>query len=197
MTTRAAGVTEAGTGLPAKHRSHARQNLARVLAAAEEIFAADGLEASIPRIAERAGVGKATVYRSFPTKGDLVAAVASSRLDWLVERFRCALQQQPSWDALVGAFEDVAVRASGDRCLSDAIHSGAVPRSTERLQILHAAVDALVARAQDEGSCRRDVEGRDVRLLVTGCIDQLRSEGIGDPAGTSRYVRLVLDAFRT
>ena len=51
------------------------------------MFAERGLDAGIPDIAERAGVGKGTVYRSFPTKDHLIAAVVVDRL----QVFRCRL----------------------------------------------------------------------------------------------------------
>ena len=56
-------------------RADAVRNRARVIAAAAEVFAERGIEASVPAVAARAGVGKATVYRSFPPKEHLVAAV--------------------------------------------------------------------------------------------------------------------------
>ena len=64
---------------PSKRRD-AVANAARVVAAAAEVFAERGLDAPIPEIAKRAGVGKATVYRNFPTKADLVMAIALDRM---------------------------------------------------------------------------------------------------------------------
>src|SRR5262245_43871561 len=67
----------------AARRSDARRNHERVLAAAIEGFTEHGLDATIPQVAERAGVGKATVYRSYPTKADLIEAIAQQHVDWL------------------------------------------------------------------------------------------------------------------
>ena len=61
-------------------RADAVRNRERVVAAAAAVFAERGIEASVPGVAERAGVGKATVYRSFPTKEHLVAAVVADHL---------------------------------------------------------------------------------------------------------------------
>src|SRR5690348_17101316 len=71
-------------------RADARRNHERVIAAAIEVFAERGLEATVPEVAARAGVGKATVYRSYPTKADLVAAVARHQINWLAERVAAA-----------------------------------------------------------------------------------------------------------
>ena len=65
-------------------RADAVRNRAAVLAAAEAVFAEHGTDAGVDLVAERAGVGKATVYRSFPTKETLLAEVVTRQLDaWL------------------------------------------------------------------------------------------------------------------
>jgi AcrR family transcriptional regulator len=61
-------------------RSDALRNRLRVVQAASEIFAEQGIRASVADVAARAGVGNATVYRSYPTKAELLAEVA---LLWL------------------------------------------------------------------------------------------------------------------
>src|SRR4051794_1873565 len=83
-------------------RADARRNHERVLAAAAEVFTEHGLDATIPQVAARAGVGKATVYRSFPTKADLVRALAQTHVDWLDARIEAALEaaQQDAYRAL-------------------------------------------------------------------------------------------------
>src|SRR5437879_1054230 len=56
-------------------RTDARANRERVIAAAHELFSDRGIGAEIRDIADRAGVAVGTIYRNYPTKGDLVAAV--------------------------------------------------------------------------------------------------------------------------
>ena len=65
------------TEIPAERqlRADARRNRARVLAAAEAVFAEVGVHAGIELIAHRAGVGVGTVCRNFATKEDLIAEV--------------------------------------------------------------------------------------------------------------------------
>ncbi len=57
-------------------RADARRNRERVLEAAGEPFAEHGLDAQMPDVARRAGVGVGTVYRHFATKDALVEALA-------------------------------------------------------------------------------------------------------------------------
>ncbi|MFD2025299.1 TetR/AcrR family transcriptional regulator [Promicromonospora aerolata] len=65
----------AATPAPRPLRADARRNRDAVLRAARETFAEDGVLASLDGIALRAGVGNATLYRHFPTRDDLLAAV--------------------------------------------------------------------------------------------------------------------------
>jgi AcrR family transcriptional regulator len=64
------------TGRPL--RADAARNRARILAAARDQFAAHGSEAGMDEIAAAAGVAVGTLYRHFPTKADLVAAVSEN-----------------------------------------------------------------------------------------------------------------------
>ena len=64
-------------------RADARRNYEAVLAAAAEVFAADGPDASLDEIARRAGVGNATLYRHFPNRRDLLVAVCVDEVDKL------------------------------------------------------------------------------------------------------------------
>src|SRR3954465_8443716 len=69
-------------------RSDARRNLESILRAAAEAFAEGGLEVGVAEVARRAGVGTATIFRRFPTKDDLIAAVFQMRMDEIVELAR-------------------------------------------------------------------------------------------------------------
>src|SRR5271170_1892750 len=65
-------------------RADAQRNHDKILAAAEEIFALDGVAVPIDIVAERAGVGVGTLYRHFPTKESLYEAIVTTRLDGLL-----------------------------------------------------------------------------------------------------------------
>lgn len=62
-------------------RADAQRNRDAILRAAREVFETDGVLASLDGIALRAGVGNATLYRNFPARDDLLAAVASAAVD--------------------------------------------------------------------------------------------------------------------
>jgi AcrR family transcriptional regulator len=97
-------------------RADAQRNLRRVLDAAREVFAEQGSEASVTAIAERAGVGVATIFRRFPTKDDLLGAILEQRLDELVDAADAALV-----DGGLRAFMTAAVAAADISVLVTAV----------------------------------------------------------------------------
>jgi AcrR family transcriptional regulator len=168
-----------------------------VVAAAAEVFAAKGLDAGIPEIAALAGVGKATVYRSFPSKEHLVAAVAAQRLSWVTEQITHALMDL----APAQAFEAVVVRIA-ERQAVDGAMSGSLaadirlPELDAARATMLAAWATLIDRGRDAGALRADATVEDLRVLFTGISQVLRAADERDPAVWRRYGRLVADALR-
>jgi AcrR family transcriptional regulator len=178
-------------------RADARRNRERVIRAAAAVFADKGMEAGIPEIAQRAGVGKATVYRSFPSKEHLVAAVAAERLDWITTLATQALTD----DDPAAAFERV-ILAIAERQASDCAVAGSLaadihlPELDAARATTHAALDALVDRAREAGALREDATSLDLKVLFTGIAHVLRESHEQDPAVWSRYGELIVDALR-
>src|SRR6476660_4014192 len=81
-------------------RADARRNRAAVTKAAKKLFADQGLEAQIPDVAKAAKVGVGTVYRHFPTKDDLIAALAAERFERLAEKAREGIARDDAWEGL-------------------------------------------------------------------------------------------------
>lgn len=168
-------------------RADARRNLERVLDAATEVFAASGPDASIDEIARLAGVGHGTVFRRFPTKDDLMYAVVERHVSQMCELAQAALASDDPGEAF---FDFARTAASGvmtspglHRCV---VHCGEKPRGAE-LEELGAK---LVARAQEAGAVRRDVDPSDVSSL-------LRAALLAAPPGQwERYLDVVLDGLR-
>ena len=151
----------------------------------------------MPEVAERAGVGKATVYRSFPTKEHLIAAVAVARLGDFEQRVRAQLEAPDAWQALHDLLADSAVRQCADRAITAALASGV---ANEQLAAARAsmweAVGALLDRAKAEGRIAPEATVADLRVLWAGVTRVLAQDGNGDPATWRRYAGLVLRALR-
>jgi AcrR family transcriptional regulator len=185
---------EAGT-LP--KRADAIRNRKRVVAAAAAVFAERGVEATVPEVAERAGVGKATVYRSFPSKEHLVAAVALQRLDEFERSARDRLDDPDAWQSLLEVFGEAAERYCRDRTLIGALFAGVRSDllAPARGRVWH-AVGELMERAKAQGSMRPDATPADLRVLWAGAARMLAADAVDDPAEWRRYAALALGALR-
>ena len=81
-------------------RADAQRNHDAVLAAARAVFAQAGIDAPMEDVARAAGVGKGTLYRRFPTREHLFAAILEDRVDELDASARRALDAPDAWRAL-------------------------------------------------------------------------------------------------
>jgi AcrR family transcriptional regulator len=177
-------------------RSDAVRNRARVLQAAAEVFAERGLGAGVPEIAARAGVGKATVYRSFPTKDHLIAAILEERMQWFERRTVEAAQQPDAGAAFRALLLDAAERQAGDAALAGIlVPLKRSPQFDEVRRRAQSALDEVVRKAVEQGALRPDARADEVRDLVTGAWQVLREAGETDLAAWRRYTELVADAF--
>ncbi|WP_326567804.1 helix-turn-helix domain-containing protein [Amycolatopsis rhabdoformis] len=173
-----------------ERRLDARRNHERVLSAAEEAFAEHGLAATVPGIAERAGVGKATVYRNYPAKEDLVSAIADRWFAELEKQLPGSTQDpvRALHEAVVGLFAALA----RNRLLADLLAEGSASSSARLLDLL----GKRVAAARDAGQLRTDASVTDVRVLLCGAVLQLIRLDVRDEAAWRRYGELVLNALR-
>jgi len=178
-------------------RADAVRNRERVLSAAVEVLAEKGEDAVVPEIAARAGVGKGTVYRCFPTKDHLVAAVASERARWFEREARAAAAADDSWGAFAAFMERFADAHSRDRGMVFSMSQGLeLPELVEARAAAQDAVRELMERAKAQGTMRADAEPADLRILLSGVARSLVSAEERDPAVWRRYARLVVDALR-
>ncbi|XVV10232.1 TetR/AcrR family transcriptional regulator [Actinoplanes sp. CA-131856] len=177
-------------------RADAARNRSALLAAAAEEFAAHGLDASVADIARRAGIGKGTVFRHFPTKDDLLAAVVLDRVDDLA-----ALAQRLTTATDPGAalleFMEAAAGRQQQLDLSFLRESGEVnARLTSARERLFAAIIALVARAQEAGAVRPDIDGMDVILLMCAPNHVVSFVPNPPPDLWRRYLGIIFDGLR-
>ena len=124
-------------------RADAQRNLERILEAARAVFAEEGLEASVADVAQRAGVGTATIFRRFPTKDDLVAAMLEQELETVVARAQAAAAADDPAAAMAEFFSGVVETFIEDRCFCEASGGDLFerPRIKEFVGELTAALD--------------------------------------------------------
>ncbi|MGK8556335.1 TetR/AcrR family transcriptional regulator [Nocardia gipuzkoensis] len=178
-------------------RADARRNRALVLTAAQRAFAEQGASVSLAEVARRAGVGAGTVYRHFPTKGDLLEAVMQQRIDRLAELAAEHLGAPDAGAAFFDFCAAVIATTPGNQALCDLVRSDdGWPRVLVRSagERFHRALADLLVAAQRAGAVRADVELEDVLAIFTGCvaIQQLRKTS----GSLDRTAAIVLDALR-
>jgi AcrR family transcriptional regulator len=180
-------------------RADARQNRARVLAAATDVLSEVGMKASVEEIARRAGVGVGTVCRHFPTKQELVDAVLVTLYEQLLVDGHAALANPDAG----AAFESYVVKQAAFQADHLALAEQMArpldpegPRGPVRLQ-LRAVISELLARAQAAGRVRSDVGAADVSLLLSG-IANATAQAAGHIGRelTDRYLAILLDGLR-
>ena len=152
-------------------RADAQRNLGRIIEAASEAYAELGPDVTMDEVARRAGVGHGTVFRRFPTKAALRAAVIAMRLDELLAQAR-ELIEKPDAGA---AFEEF-VWAAAEACRRDrALFQGieqceGSAEVAEAKRELHDVVGTLIRRAQRAGAIRRGLDSHDIGALVGAAI---------------------------
>src|SRR3954447_3263151 len=100
-------------------RADAARNRAAIVEAARVVFAEHGLDAPLDDIAKRAGTGNATLYRRFPQRADLVAAVFAERMAEHVDAVQAGLADDDPWNGFAGYIQAVGAMQARDLGLAD------------------------------------------------------------------------------
>src|SRR5215211_4757483 len=178
-------------------RADARRNREAVTGAAKKLFADQGLDAQMPDVAKAAKVGVGTVYRHFPTKDDLVAALVAERFERLAQKAREDLEMADAWEGVCDFIRFAAQIQADDRGLCEVMGS--------RPEVMDAAATAaglpelceqLVKRAQRSGELRRDLAWEDIPMIACG-LGRITQATAGPAAGRwPRFVEIILDGLR-
>ena len=177
-------------------RSDAKRSLDALLEAAKDVFAASGVDAPIREIAAQAGVGVGTVYRHFPQRSDLVAAVFRREIDACADAAATLAEQNEPFDALAQWMQRFAVFFATKRGLASALHSGDAAFETLPAHFdlrLRPALERLLTSATAAGQVRRDVSADELLHAVARLCSSPRNDGSGQ---AERMVALLADGLR-
>ena len=175
-------------------RADARQNRARLISAATAAFAEKGADAPLEDIARRAGVGIGTLYRHFPSRLDLQAAVFRTQVRDVCEQGDALLVTDAPQQAFAAWARALTMYLVTKRGLSRALIDAVGVESeliTSCWMTMRETTERLLENAQRAGVIRSDVTGVDVMRLVHGVA--VSSEK--DPDRTDLLLSIMLDGL--
>jgi AcrR family transcriptional regulator len=181
-------------------RADAQRNIDALLEGAKTVFLASGVDAPVREIAEKAGVGVGTVYRHFPQRSDLIAAVFRREIDACADAAPVLATQHKPGEAFVRWMQRYVDFIATKRGLAAALHSGdpafdALPAYFH--QRLCPALQTLLEAAAASGEIRAGVEPYDLLLAVAGLCSVSSHPALHvGPDRARRMVELLIDGLR-
>ena len=182
------------TGGLSGRRAEAERNHGRILDAAREVFLTDP-EAPISAVAARAGVGISALYRRYPSKEELLRALAADGLTRYIADLQAALDdERDPWTAYVDCLNRVVDGRSQALAQRLAGTFTPTPELTAMAQRAGHLADTLFRRVRRSGDLRGDVSEADIVLLLETImlVDLPGSDG---GALRRRYLALLLQAL--
>lgn len=175
-------------------RVDAQRSLDALLQAAKALFASDGVDVPIRAIAAKAGLGVGTVYRHFPQRSDLIAAVFRREIDDCADAAEELARAHEPVEALQLWMLRFSAFFATKRGLAGALHSGDaayanLPGHFEAR--LRPALEGLMASAVATGRVRSDIAPGE----LLGAIARLSTSDIADATETGRMVALLGDGL--
>lgn len=180
-------------------RADARRNYERIVAMAEEAFAAHGVDASLEEIARRAGVGSATLHRHFPSRRRLLEAVFHDRVEALCARAREHARTSGPGPALFAWLRDLNAYAEASRGLAasllrDGRDADLLERDGGCAATITVAAGELLEHARRARAVRPDVRAEDLVALVSAI--SLATEEHPDEAQAGRLLDIAIAGVR-
>jgi len=179
-------------------RADAARNRKAIVDTARSVFAEQGLDVALDEIARRAGIGNATLYRRFPSRADLVAAVFAEQMADHVAAVEAALGDPDPWAGLGSYLTAIAAMQANDRGLADLVTMdlSAAPEIESLRAQAFAGLVTLLERAKAAGALRAEFNPEDVLVLLmanAGLVE--RTHGSAGTA-SARLVHLFIDGMR-
>lgn len=178
-------------------RSDAERNRERIVEAACEVFAEQGLEAPLTGVARRAGVGIATLYRRFPTREDLIAAAFEDQMTAYADAIDQALADTDPWHGFCTYIERVCGMQAADHGFTDVLITSfpsADALEAERARAYRGFL-TLTVKAKSTGRLRQDFSDRDLVILLMANAGVLAATAESAPDTWRRFVGYMLQSF--
>jgi AcrR family transcriptional regulator len=151
----------------------------------------------MPDVARAANVGVGTVYRHFPTKDHLIAAIATQHFERMAERGREDLELTDAWEGLCNFIRFAIQLQADDRGLCEVMSSRPeVMDSAARAAGLPELCDELIERAQRSGQLRPDLDWEDLPMIACSIGHITQAGPLPSVGRWPRLVEIILDGLR-
>ena len=182
---------------PRRLRSDAERNRDLIVRAARQVYAGEGLGASMAAVARRAGVGIATLFRRFPTRAHLLDAAFAESMEACADAMETALGDPDPWHGFTFFIEHICEMQAIDRGFADLLtmaFPAAEAVEAKRAEAYRGFAE-LIARAQAAGRLRPDFSPDDLVVLLMANAGVLAATHDAAPDAWRRLVAYMLQAF--
>jgi AcrR family transcriptional regulator len=177
-------------------RSDAVRNRAKLVAAARDLFARNGLDVPVEEITHQAGVGMGTLYRHFPTKDELIDAVLEDAFAEILALAERADAADDAWAGLTSFFENALELRFQNRGVRELIESGnRGVRHAEMRKRIRPVIRRLIERAQAQGMLRPDFRLDDVSFVFQA-VGRAIESGDGGRNAWRRHLDFLFDGLK-
>ncbi|MEU8329220.1 TetR/AcrR family transcriptional regulator [Micromonospora sp. NPDC048839] len=187
--------TPAASGVT-RRRADAVRNRQRVLGATKTLLAEGRATLTVDAISRKAGVGTATVVRTFGSKEALIDAAVAELLEPLVQRGRDALLEPDAEQALRGFLVEVIAFQSTYWIMGERLGEMDLPATTAQRAALNTVGLDLITRARDDGAIRTDIDASVVTVLIGEVTYAVARSQSASPALSESYVSVIMDGLR-
>jgi AcrR family transcriptional regulator len=182
-----------------KPRADGLRNRERLIDVAKRAFAEIGPNVSLEEIARRAEVGIGTLYRHFPTRDDIIAAVYRREVTQLADAAKRLLETRPAGEALHEWLRLFVDYIATKKVIAPALASMAGGTSAlyeSSIELMKGAIADLVEKAIAAGDIRPDVEPFDL-VQALGSFAMGVSTSPGWETRTLRLIDILMDGLRS
>ncbi|MEU6789345.1 TetR family transcriptional regulator [Nonomuraea angiospora] len=182
-------------------RTDKQRNRTHILEVADRFFAEHGITGSMDAIAKRAGVGPGTLYRHFPNREALLAALLQARDEELKSR-RAAIQREESDSsaALAQWLDSLGQWVTAFDGLPEPLRAALAESTTSPLAItcqgFITATEEFLHAAQRDGGAQPWVRGRDL-FLATLAAAWVRGAAMADESSPQALDALMRSGWQT
>ena len=178
-------------------RADAADNRKRLLAAAREVFATQGLDVSMRQIARHAGVSEPTLRRRFSSREELIAEVFADNIERCAEAAEEALGDLDPWVGLTSFLRQLATMQLTNVGFAEVLNMRFPSSTTHEQNRLRAwgSVQLLIARAKKAERLREDFVSEDIVLLLLAHAGVVAGAGSVSQRMSDRLLAYLLQAF--